>query len=64
VANLIAEDLGVELEPVPVTLPYLDGIQLCQRLRSHGYGLPVLMLSARDTDQSDNKNRTKSNAGS
>ncbi|MEM6253820.1 MAG: response regulator transcription factor [Cyanobacteria bacterium P01_D01_bin.156] len=32
-----------------VTLPKLDGIKLCQRLRNHGYGLPVLMLTARDT---------------
>lgn len=32
-----------------VTLPKLDGIKLCQRLRSQGLGLPVLMLTARDT---------------
>jgi DNA-binding response OmpR family regulator len=32
-----------------VTLPRLDGIRLCQRLREWGYSLPVLMLTARDT---------------
>ncbi|MGP1385229.1 MAG: response regulator transcription factor [Thainema sp.] len=32
-----------------VTLPKLDGIKLCQRLRDRGYLLPVLMLTARDT---------------
>ena len=32
-----------------VMLPKLDGIQLCQRLRSRGYSLPILMITARDT---------------
>jgi DNA-binding response OmpR family regulator len=32
-----------------VMLPKLDGISLCQRLRHHGYSLPILMLTARDT---------------
>ncbi|MEM6518215.1 MAG: response regulator [Cyanobacteria bacterium P01_C01_bin.70] len=33
-------------------LPQLDGIQLCQRLRSQGYGVPILLLTARD-EQTD-----------
>jgi DNA-binding response OmpR family regulator len=32
-----------------VMLPELDGMQLCQRLRSHGYSMPVLILTACDT---------------
>ncbi|MBD1939326.1 response regulator transcription factor [Microcoleus sp. FACHB-68] len=32
-----------------VMLPKLDGIALCQRLRSHGYDLPILLITARDT---------------
>ncbi len=32
-----------------VTLPKLDGISLCRRLRSHQLATPVLMLTARDT---------------
>ena len=32
-----------------VTLPRLDGISLCRRLRERGYAVPVLMLTARDT---------------
>ncbi len=32
-----------------VTLPKLDGIRLCERLRDRGYSSPVLMLTARDT---------------
>jgi DNA-binding response OmpR family regulator len=32
-----------------LTIPKLDGIQLCQRLRNHGRRIPVLMLTARDT---------------
>jgi DNA-binding response OmpR family regulator len=34
-----------------IMLPKLDGISLCQRLRSHGYQLPVLMLTARDASE-------------
>ncbi|MEO0986476.1 MAG: response regulator transcription factor [Cyanobacteria bacterium J06639_14] len=40
-----------DLTLLDITLPRLDGIQLCQRLRSQGYELPVLMLTARDTSQ-------------
>lgn len=32
-----------------VMLPKLDGISLCQRLRSQGYHLPILMITALDT---------------
>ena len=32
-----------------VTLPKLDGVHLCQRLRDRGYFSPILMLTARDT---------------
>lgn len=38
-----------DLVLLDVTLPKLDGIRLCQRVRSQGYGLPILMLTARDT---------------
>ena len=43
--------LSYDLTLLDVTLPYLDGIRLCQRLRSRGYQLPVLMLTARDTSE-------------
>jgi DNA-binding response OmpR family regulator/HPt (histidine-containing phosphotransfer) domain-containing protein len=29
-------------------LPQLNGIQLCQRLRDQGYGVPILLLTAKD----------------
>jgi DNA-binding response OmpR family regulator len=32
-----------------VTLPKLDGVRLCQRLRDRGCFSPILMLTARDT---------------
>jgi DNA-binding response OmpR family regulator len=35
-----------------LTLPKLDGISLCRRLRMQGHQVPLLMLTARDT-QSD-----------
>lgn len=38
-----------DLTLLDVTLPRLDGLSLCQRMRSHGIQLPVLMLTARDT---------------
>jgi DNA-binding response OmpR family regulator len=41
--------LEYDLLLLDVMLPELDGIGLCQRLRSHGYSLPVLMLTACDT---------------
>ncbi|NER82075.1 MAG: response regulator [Leptolyngbya sp. SIO1D8] len=33
-------------------LPKLDGVQLCQRLRKQGYGVPILLLTAKD-EQTD-----------
>ena len=45
------QTLDYDLTLMDVTLPYLDGIRLCQRLRHRGHQLPVLMLTARDTSQ-------------
>ncbi|MBE9079033.1 response regulator transcription factor [Romeria aff. gracilis LEGE 07310] len=41
--------LPYDLALMDVTLPQLDGLRLCQRMRSHGVCSPVLMLTARDT---------------
>ncbi|MCA1992627.1 MAG: response regulator transcription factor [Coleofasciculus sp. S288] len=38
-----------DLTLLDITLPKLDGVSLCQRMRSRGYYLPILMLTARDT---------------
>jgi DNA-binding response OmpR family regulator len=38
-----------ELILLDITLPKLNGIQLCQRLRKAGIQTPVLMLTARDS---------------
>lgn len=41
--------LAYDLILMDVTLPKLDGIRLCERLRDRGCFSPVLMLTARDT---------------
>lgn len=41
--------LNYDLMLLDLMLPELDGVSLCQRLRSHGYNMPVLMLTACDT---------------
>ncbi|NEO30867.1 MAG: response regulator transcription factor [Symploca sp. SIO3C6] len=38
-----------DLVMLDVMLPKLNGISLCQRLRSHGYSTPILLITARDT---------------
>ncbi len=43
--NTLVYDLIV----MDMVLPKLDGVSLCKRLRSHGYGIPILMLTALDT---------------
>ncbi|MCU0543489.1 MAG: response regulator transcription factor [Oscillatoriaceae cyanobacterium Prado104] len=44
-----AKALDYDLMVLDVMLPELSGIDLCHRLRSHGYKLPILMLTACDT---------------
>jgi DNA-binding response OmpR family regulator len=43
------ESTTYDLLVLDVTLPKLDGISLCRRLRDHHRTTPVLMLTARDT---------------
>lgn len=38
-----------DLLVLDVMLPKLDGLILCQKVRQHGYAMPILMLTARDT---------------
>ncbi|WP_041619663.1 response regulator [Stanieria cyanosphaera] len=40
-----------ELIVMDVGLPELDGISLCQKLRSKGYSTPVLLMTAKDANQ-------------
>jgi DNA-binding response OmpR family regulator len=40
--------LDYDLILLDVMLPKLDGITLCKRLRSCGYSVPILMITARD----------------
>jgi DNA-binding response OmpR family regulator len=44
-----AKTVEYDLLLLDLMLPELDGIGLCHRLRSHGYKLPILMLTACDT---------------
>ncbi len=45
----LAEAFSYDLILLDVTLPKIDGIMLCQRLRSHGYQMPILLLTARNS---------------
>ena len=45
----LVEAIGYDLLLLDVMLPKLDGISFCRQLRSHGYSLPVLLLTALDT---------------
>ena len=39
---------GIDAMLLDVSMPRLDGLEACRRLRSRGSSLPVLMLTARD----------------
>ncbi|MEO0489576.1 MAG: response regulator transcription factor [Cyanobacteria bacterium P01_A01_bin.123] len=45
-----AIDLSYDLIVLDVMLPKINGIHLCQRLRDAGKRVPILMLTARDTN--------------
>jgi len=45
----LAAAFAYDLILLDVTLPKLDGISLCQRLRSRGYQMPILLLTARNS---------------
>ncbi|MDY6938391.1 MAG: response regulator transcription factor [Cyanobacteriota bacterium] len=46
----LAEAFTYDLILLDLMLPKLDGLTLCRRLRQHGYMVPILMLTARDTN--------------
>jgi two-component system, OmpR family, response regulator MprA len=49
-AGLAAAERSVpDLVVLDVAMPGLDGLQVCRRLRDKGVGVPVLLLTARDT---------------
>lgn len=45
----MVEVFTYDLLLLDVMLPKLDGISLCQWLRSSGYSMPILLLTAKDT---------------
>jgi two-component system, OmpR family, response regulator len=45
----LVEAFTYDLILLDVVLPKLDGITFCQKLRQHGYHMPVLMLTAKGT---------------
>lgn len=49
VALNFIEAFSYDLVLLDVMLPNLDGISLCQYLRSHGYLMPILLLTSQDS---------------
>lgn len=45
----LVQAFAYDLILLDVILPKLDGISLCRRLRSHGYHMPILLLTGRDS---------------
>jgi PAS domain S-box-containing protein len=45
----LVELYAYDLILLDVVLPQLDGISLCQRLRSQGYQMPILLLTGQDS---------------
>lgn len=45
----LVEAFAYDLILLDVMLPKLDGISLCRRVRSHGYQMPILLLTGRDS---------------
>jgi DNA-binding response OmpR family regulator len=44
----VAQMFEYDLIVLDIELPDRDGIQLCQQFRSHGYQIPILLLTGRD----------------
>jgi DNA-binding response OmpR family regulator len=44
-----ASTMNYDLILLDVLLPHKDGIEVCRELRAQGCGVPILMLTARDT---------------
>jgi two-component system response regulator MprA len=46
--GLLAEGLP-DVVVLDVMMPFVDGLEVCRRIRAKGYDVPVLLLTARDT---------------
>ena len=45
----LVQAFGYDLILLDVMLPKLDGISLCQKIRTEGYQMPILLLTGRDS---------------
>jgi DNA-binding response OmpR family regulator len=45
----LLEAFPYDLVLLDVIIPKIDGISLCRKLRSHGYKMPILLLTAKDS---------------
>ena len=39
---------GIDAVVLDVAMPYVDGVEVCRRVRAAGNGVPILMLTAKD----------------
>ena len=47
----LVEAFDYDLVLIDYVLPKIDGVSLCRQLRSQGYQIPILMLTARDSTE-------------
>jgi two-component system, OmpR family, response regulator MprA len=45
------EDTAIDAIVLDVAMPFLDGLEVCRRLRSAGNQVPILMLTAKDDER-------------
>lgn len=49
--NLFLEDKNIDLIILDVMMPQMDGWEVCKKIRTYSQTIPILMLTAKDTNE-------------